>query len=444
MKIPQSPPKFGELLSSLLERVDRFKSVIATVSGSTYKGRYLHWDKLRYLRPPGDLTVHEWWCGIKFARSRLLKDLPLRDSDGRAFRFAMTDRAQEQAYQITSDASGSIGMSEQVTNPGTRDRYLVSSLIEEAITSSQLEGAATTREVAKEMIRTKRKPVDNNERMILNNYRTIQRIRRYRDEPLTPELVVELQRILTVDTLEKPDAVGRLRRKDEKIEVVTPYNEILHTPPAAKELPKRMAAMCDFANGKTPDYFIHPVVRAILLHFWLAYDHPFVDGNGRTARALFYWSMLSQGYWLCEYISISQIIQKAPVKYGRAFLYTETDGNDTTYFIAHQLEVIQRAIEQLKRYLKKKADEIRQIEQLLRRSAQINHRQLGLLSHALRHSDGEYTVLSHQRSHSVAYDTSRSDLLDLANRGLLTQRKIGRTMYFSPADDLEGRLGQLR
>ena len=46
----------------------------------------------------------------------------------------------------------------------TRDRYMLNSLIEEAITSSQLEGAATTREVAKEMIRTKRKPVTLDER----------------------------------------------------------------------------------------------------------------------------------------------------------------------------------------------------------------------------------------------------------------------------------------
>jgi Fic family protein len=63
---------------------------------------------------------------------------------------------------------------------------------------------------------------------------------------------------------------------------------VFHTPPPAAELPARLEAMCDFANSKTPDTFIHPVVRGIFLHFWLAYDHPFVDGNGRTARALFY------------------------------------------------------------------------------------------------------------------------------------------------------------
>ena len=115
------------------------------------------------------------------------------------------------------------------------------------------------------------------------------------------------------------------------------YDEIFHDPPPAEQLDERMAAMCDFANGKIPNHFIHPVVRAIILHFWLAYDHPFVDGNGRTARALFYWLMLRNNYWLFEFISISQIIRKAPIKYGRAFLYTETDDNDLTYFILYHL-----------------------------------------------------------------------------------------------------------
>ena len=87
----------------------------------------------------------------------------------------------------------------------------------------------------------------------------------------------------------------------------------------------------------------HHHIRAIILHFWLAYGHPFVDGNGRTARALFYWAMLHEGYWLFEFISISNILRKAPAQYGLSFLYSETDDNDLTYFIVAQTKVIRRA-----------------------------------------------------------------------------------------------------
>ena len=56
-------------------------------------------------------------------------------------------------------------------------RFLVNSLMEEAIRSSQLEGATTSRRVAKEMLRTGREPRDRSERMIANNYRALQFMR---------------------------------------------------------------------------------------------------------------------------------------------------------------------------------------------------------------------------------------------------------------------------
>jgi Fic family protein len=181
-------------------------------------------------------------------------------------------------------------------------------------------------------------------------------------------------------------------------------------------------------------------VRAILLHFWLAYDHPFVDGNGRTARALFYWSMLREGYWLCEYISISRILRKAPVRYGRAFLYTETDDNDLTYFLLFQLGVLRRAIEELGSHLKRKALEVREVQALLRSSPLLNHRQLALLTHALKHPGHPYTVQSHRASHAVVYETARSDLLDLVERDLLVRSPMGRKHVFSAPADLTERL----
>ena len=142
--------------------------------------------------------------------------------------------------------------------------------MEEAITSSQLEGAVTTREMAKEMIRTGRAPRDTSEQMILNNFITMRRIAEVKDEALTPELVYDLHRLVTEKTLKDPTAAGRPRRSDEKCVVADWEGDVYHEPPAAGELEHRIKVMCDFANGKTPDYFIHPAVRAIICTFgWL-------------------------------------------------------------------------------------------------------------------------------------------------------------------------------
>ena len=127
------------------------------------------------------------------------------------------------------------------------------------------------------------------------------------------------------------------------------------------------------------------MVRAIVAHFMLAYDHPFVDGNGRTARLLFYWSMLSQDYWLAEFLPISRLLAKAPAQYARSFLHSEQDDGDLTYFVLYQLGIIQRAITDLHEYLDRKVAEMRRLRNALAAmSRQFNHRQLALLEHAIR------------------------------------------------------------
>jgi Fic family protein len=212
-------------------------------------------------------------------------------------------------------------------------------------------------------------------------------------------------------------------------------DEVLHVPPPAEQLTQRLRKMCRFANGQEIDTFLHPVVRSIMLHFWLAYDHPFTDGNGRTARVLFYWSMLSQGYWLAEFLAISRILQAHRGRYDRSFLYTETDDRDVTYFIMEQLRVIMEAISELEGYLQRKMAEIKRTEKMFR-SADFNHRQVALLGHALQHPDHPYTVKSHSKSHNIVSETARTDLLGLESKGLLIKQRVGKAYEYVPVRDL--------
>jgi Fic family protein len=443
MKKPESPTPFLTLLQNLKDPT-RLSQIVTLRNSKHVSGDYLHWDQLRKNSPPEGLTSEDWWLAVKMQRLGSLKPIPLRDTKKRQFQFSVPECVQEKLHEIDIGSGATINIPEPITNPQTRDQYLIRSLMEEAITSSQLEGAATTREVAKEMIRTGRQPRDKDERMIWNNYATMQRIMELKDEPLTPDLIFEIHRLVTDKTLDKPDAAGRFRNAEEKLVIEgRDDGEIFHEPPPADELPKRMDLMCDFANGKSPDYFIHPAVRAILLHFWLAYDHPFIDGNGRTARALFYWAMLSHGYWLFEFISISAILRKSPMKYTLSFLYTETDDNDLTYFIVAQTKVIAQAIKQLHEYIDQKTSELRELETHLRALNLFNHRQVDVIRHALKHPFEDYAIEGHKISHNIAYDTARTDLLDLNSRGVLEQKKRGRQMVFSVPRDLEKRIRKL-
>ncbi len=235
LRKPVPPP----LQEALWQKYDaRALEVLGKVIEPTVRGRYLHWDKLRHLQPPEGLTREEWWFGLKLRRTQNRR-IPLVDVSGSSFSFNLPDPLPECLHHVDSMARGVIQQPEPVTNPETRDRYLVRSLIEESITSSQLEGASTTREVAKEMIRQGREPRDRSERMILNNYRTMQRIIELREENLNEELIFELHRLVTDGTLDDPTGIGRLRGPHEEIVVGDEFGEVFHVPPPAGELERR-------------------------------------------------------------------------------------------------------------------------------------------------------------------------------------------------------------
>lgn len=443
MRLPLPPPAFDDVVRN---DVDGFVAALWLRLGPEVEGKYLHWDQLRHRSPPHGIDSRMWWVAIKQARNALRRELPLRDKFGNPCSLAVTDGMQRILHFLDREAAGAIEGLDPGHDGEGRRHYLLRSLIEEAMTSAQLEGAVTTREVAKDMLRSGRRPRDKSEQMIYNNFLAMQALQRQRVQALTPAAVLELHRTLTRDTLDDPDTAGRLRRGDEHVPVFDHRDgSVLHELPAAETLPARLQALCDFANaGDATGTFLHPVLRAIVLHYQLAYDHPFVDGNGRTARALFYWSMLRQGYWLTEYLSISSVLRKAPAQYARAFLYCETDDADLGYFVEHQLRVIEKAVEGLRAYMLRKSRERRESENLLRPTsalgARLNHRQRELLLDAIRQPESVYRIAQHRGRHGVTYQTARSDLLGLEAAGLLLHEKRGKAFVFRPVADLAERL----
>jgi Fic family protein len=438
MRKPQPPPPLMSLLAGKIKEPEFFPRALACVQAAG-ADRYMPWDQLRWRPAPQGLTHEEWWLISKVARNGMKRMLPLADVNGSKFSYALPDQVLRGIETVDKYTSGRLGVPEPVTHdaPG-RSRYVINSLIEEAITSSQLEGANTAHNVAKDMLRTGRPPRTRDERMILNNYRAMQRVGEIRHEPLTPALICDIHRIVTEGTLDDPSAEGRIQLPGEdRVRVEDTQGQVLHAPPPAEQLPERVQRLCDFANGASDAAYVPPVIRAIVVHFMLGYDHPFVDGNGRTARILFYWSMLNQDYWLSEFLPISRLLAKAPGKYARAFIHSEQDEGDLTYFVIYQLRIIQRAIRDLQEYLALKVAETKRVQEALTAlSRHFNHRQIALLQHAIKNPHGQYTVVSHAGSHNVVAQTARTDLQDLEQQGLLTKVAQKRGYAWRPAAHL--------
>lgn len=422
MKLPVKPPSTIATLAKLRSRGDTLARLLSVPWDVAPDERYRHWDTFRHALPRSGFTAEQQWLMVKTARRQQYRPLPLVDTSGEPFVFCLPLPALEMIASVDRFAHGVDDSDVELEGSYS---FLFDSIAEEAITSSQLEGASTTRAVAKEMLASGRAARTNSERMILSNFQALEYVREIASLPLTPERVLELHRRVTEGTLDEPTASGRLRRADEDTVIDDEVGNRLHTPPPYPQLEERMKLMCRFANGVGFDGYMPPVVRAILLHFWLAYDHPFYDGNGRTARALFYWSMLNQGYSLIEYVSISNILRRARAKYSRAFLYVENDENDATYFVLYQLKVLLRAIESLQSWATRKLAERSHV-----RDSSLNLRQLETLEFLLGGKSRQVTTPSHARKYSVGIETARLDLNELVSRGLAIRVRDGRSFVY--------------
>jgi len=441
MKFPQTPPAWQPLLDRAIQQGKAEAFMEISHQENLRADRYSHWDDFRHRAADKDgLTKEEQWAAIRMGRAMRSQSLPLLDTKGRAFTFFLTPKAFGLLREI--DLHCGTGPSAGAMVREETSRHQFDSLMEEALASSQLEGAAVTRSEARELIRSQRPATTEHERMVMNNYRTMRLLTELKEQPLTPEMILRIHREVTAGTLKDGAHEGKLRGPGDDVRVEDEESgDVFHTPPDASDLPERMKQLCDFANEAGMTGFLHPVVRAIVLHFWIAYDHPFVDGNGRTARALFYWSMLRNGYWLAEYFSISHEILKAPKQYYRAFLHTETDGNDLNYFLVHQLEAICASIGSLKESIRTKQEAAEALRRNLGVGGDFNHRQIALLKHALKHPFAAYTVVGHQTSHGISNQTAKNDIAALEAKGFLLRGKVGKAFVYSPAPDLAGKLG---
>jgi len=429
MEVIEIPPNIYKTLSTSLDvgqlmdkaNIPSVKSLIEKANN-----KYLYWTDVKHRVPEGaGVTAEELWLYIKLGRNSDRNFVPASDKDGKNFSFIVPKMLIRSLSDIDKWSGGVIETDQP--NLGLDEKYVINSLMDEAIASSQLEGATTEYAVAKEMLRTGRKPKDKHEKMIVNNWMAMRFIKENVRKEISIESICELHTILTHETLNSENEYGKLRKDDD---IVVKYRDkVVHIPPKAETLNARMETLCEFANNDSEDNWIHPVIKGAIIHFWLAYDHPFNDGNGRTARALMYWYLLSRGYALFKYLSISKHFLRTPGQYVRAYLHTEHDGNDLTYFLVFNLDSIRYALNELRGYIKRKQKEISQANSLLSKFRGLNLRQKGLIYHTVQHPNTIYTIEAHKNTHGLAYETARKDLLKLVVKGFLKKQKEGKRKF---------------
>lgn len=414
VKIPTIPQDFS--------KVQMFPIAQETFDlAREYNRRYLHWADLEY-RDVGPESREKLWLVMKFLRSSTIKNLEIGAID---LSYNLTDDANRTLHELDMKLSFSFA-SESEIDSRRKMMYSVSSMMEESIASSQIEGASTTTKVAKKMLRENIPPTDKSQQMILNNYRAMQFIKEHSTEDLTPGLIKSIHAIISHGTMEDEKYEGCFRDNDTIAVRDVFEDKTYHEPPQYWALDQMVGDLCNFANDESE--FIHPLVKGIILHYTLAYIHPFMDGNGRVSRSIFYWYLMKRGYPAIEFLSVSKVIKSHRGRYDMAYLLSETDDDDVTYFINYNLDMVSEATDVFMSYVQRK---MRENERILgdAHAAGLSIRQRDVLSD-LMHSSSAVSVHELATKYLVSDASMRRDLLRIVDLGLAVQVRDGRkTLY---------------
>jgi Fic family protein len=404
IELPPQHSKDDKIMTLMVDL--KFNGILKKI-----QDEYLYWDKVKYQSE--EYNSHDLWSAVKF--HRYIKSNSIKFGDAK-FSFVVTDYMQRMLHLfdmlIGGTLSSNIGIAET-----DKAKFMISSIMEESIASSQMEGANTTRKKAKEIIQKEQKPRTKSEQMIVNNFITMKHIVLHKNEEITVEKILGIHNLITNKTLDNVADEGCFRDNDDVHVVNHAYSEVVYTPPQKNDLERLIRDLCDFFN-KEGDNFIHPIVKGCIIHFMIGWIHPFTDGNGRTARALFYWYMLKNGYWLTEYLSISGIIKDTKSQYEKAYLYAEADENDLSYFITYHIRTMEKAFEALKSYINRKQKEIFQAAKFMK-IPNVNDRMAQVLKIIKDDSDRIFNSKEIEARFNISNFTARADLKLLVNLGFL-------------------------
>ncbi|MBL7554652.1 MAG: Fic family protein [Bdellovibrionaceae bacterium] len=302
-------------------------------------------------------------------------------------------------------------------NASFKNEFLLDSAIEEAITSAIYEGAHSTRAQAEQLIASGQRPKNKDEWMLINNFNAMKWVKDNQHSELSNDVIRRLHQIVTENTLDGDDVNFQGKFRNDTV-FVGPHEGIAHD-----KIETALNEMIQLATN-SPRYF-HPLLKGILVHYFMGYIHPFFDGNGRTARALFYFKSIRNQLNYIELLSVSAYLRVHGKQYENSFVKVKENEFDLTYFIDFCLDSILSALQEVSRkvnYLLKMTD--------LKDRFELSQTQIGLLQRMALHKFRTIDIEEYAQRISKSREFARQELKHLLELNLVSEIKVSKKLVY--------------
>jgi Fic family protein len=215
--------------------------------------------------------------------------------------------------------------------------------------------------------------------------------------------------------------LGQVVLKDERTD------EIVFRPPAHIEVPFLMEDFFDWLNA-TEAKKLHPVLRAGIAHYYLTAVHPFIEGNGRTARAFATLILFAEGYDIKKFFSLEEYFDKDAERYYRALMTSDKqhqslERRDLTDWLEYFTQAMAVELTRIKEQIKRLSMDVK-VKRRVGYQIPLNERQIKLMEY-LEESGSLTTGEARRIVPEYSDDTIVRDLNYFLKKGIV--KKSGKT-----------------
>ncbi|MBO9618949.1 MAG: Fic family protein [Niabella sp.] len=397
---------------------------------------YLDWEKVQHMTlQPACLTNEAIWKAALTARAQgATREVQMGNV---TLTWSVPNDTEQILHDLDVQVAGGKSIGE-VMDPKNDHRYIINALIDETMASAQLAGFTVTKKMVKELLLKKKPAANNTEQTLVNLYKCLQKVKEWSNDAVTEAKLQELHQLLTRDTI-KLKGIGRYRtnNKFDGANIEGPTYKAAD----AKKLKAHMQWLETFINENKSPFYIHPLLKACIIEYLITSLRPFKDANGRLARLVRYWYLLKQGYWVLEYMPVSNVIIKLKPQYHKSFAQVQAN-EDLGYFIHFILQSVRMSYRSLKDGLQRTNREKEQNPFV--KIEGLNNRQAAALQWIKEDGEKIITIRELRSGFGVSKETARTDLTTLTETGWLKFYHLNKKTYaFVKGDHFDAQLQNL-
>ena len=299
-------------------------------------------------------------------------------------------------------------------------------LIHQAHASTSIEGNPLTLEQVTDLARGRKVMATRRSKLeVLNYLQTLERLQEFSPgEEIAEKPILAIHRALTKGVLDNPKYAGVYR----KLQVVVANRltrEVIFRPPEAKEVPHLMKEFVSWLNAKQTGS-LNPVLVAGIAHYEFVRIHPFVDGNGRTARTLATLILYKRGFDTKRFFALDDYYDSDRLAYYAALSSVDPRKRDLTAWLEYFTEGVAVSVDQVK-------EKVLRLSQDRRKRMQIG--QVALTERQMRiveflQGRGRMTNKELRTMLKVSRQAALKELAKLIHLGVIRSQGRGRSLHY--------------